>query len=121
MSSADLQAKIKRGLAKAVAKTGSSSSELVYRVRKTQTGTPLAPATTETTTLLVNAIFKSYDRKLTDINIRAGDRELVSDSDVEILQNDVIRQGSTDFVVIAVDYRAPTSDPLVNFSQVRKM
>ena len=35
MSSANIQAKIKKGLAKAVNKTGSSSSELVYLVQTT--------------------------------------------------------------------------------------
>lgn len=121
MSSADIQAKIKRGLAKAVNRTGSANSELVYMTRLINTGNPLSPAsTTSTPVLLVNAIFKTFDKKYTDIDIRAGDRELVSDSDVTIQQGDIITQGTTTYKVISIDYRAPTSDPLVNFSQVRK-
>ena len=120
MSAENVQAKIKSGLAKAINKTGSATSEPVYLVVKTNTGTPLAPAVTESTTLLVNAIFKSYDKFLTDINIQAGDRQLVSNSDVAVSQNDIIRQGTTDYMVVAVDVRAPASEPLVYISQCRQ-
>jgi len=119
MSAASIQAKVKAGLAKAQAAVGSSASPLVYLVRKTQTGTALLPASTETLTLLPNAIFKSYEQGLTDVNIRAGDRQLVSDSDNEVSQNDTIRQGDQDYIVIAVDERSPASEPLVYISQVR--
>ena len=120
MSAASIQAKIKKGLAKAASATGSSTSELVYLVVKTNTGTPLAPAVTESTTLLVNATFKSYDKFLTDINIQAGDRQLVSNSDVAVSQNDIIRQGLTDYLVVAVDARVPASEALVYISQCRQ-
>jgi hypothetical protein len=120
MSSASIQSKVKKGLAKAIAATGSSTSEPVYLVVKTQTGTPLAPSVTESTTLLVNAIFKSYDKFLTDINILAGDRQLVSNSDVAVSQNDIIRQGLTDYLVVAVDARIPASEALVYISQCRQ-
>ena len=122
MGSANIQAKIKRGLAKAVNKTGSASSELVYLVSIVNSGgtNPLTPTVqTETPVLLVNAIFKEYNIKLVDINIQAGDRQLVSDNTVPITVGDIIRQGTTDYKVINVNKKAPTSDPLVYISQVR--
>jgi hypothetical protein len=120
MSAASIQAKIKSKLAVAHGKIGSSTSEPVYLVVKTNTGTPLAPAVTESTTLLYKAIFKSYDKFLTDINIQAGDRQLVSNSDVAVSQNDIIRQGLTDYLVVAVDARIPASEALVYISQCRQ-
>ena len=120
MSAASIQAKIKKGLAKAINKTGSASSLPVYRVRTTQVGTPLAPSATETITLLPNAIFKSYDKGLADVSIQTGDREMVSNSDNEIIQNDVIRQGTINWVVISVDKVTPASEALVYLSQCRQ-
>ena len=119
MGSANIQAKVKAGLAKSAIAVGSPTDLPIYLVTKTQSGTPLAPLTTETTSLLVNAIFKSYEQGLTDVNIRAGDRQLVSDADKEIKQNDVIRQGSVDYIVISVDKKAPDTQPLAYISQVR--
>lgn len=122
MGSANIQAKIKKGLAKAVNKTGSINSDLVYLVQKTNTGgnTPIdPPVITETNVLLKNAIFKSYDKKLIGANIVAGDRELVSDDSVPIKTGDTIKQGSTKYIVISSDIKAPTSDALVYLSQVR--
>ena len=120
MSAASIQAKIKSKLAVAHSKVGSPTSEPVYLVVKTNAGTPLAPSVTESTTLLYKAIFKSYDKFLTDINIQAGDRQLVSNSDVAVSQNDIIRQGSTDYLVVAVDARMPASEALVYISQCRQ-
>ena len=121
MGSANIQAKIKRGLAKAVNKTGSSSSDLVYVVKTTSTGTSSVDPgiDTEISTLLVNAIFQEYNINLIGANIQAGDRKLVSDSDVVINVGDVIRQGSTNYIVINVENKAPTSDNLAYISQVR--
>ena len=121
MSSANIQAKIKQGLAKAVSKTGSASSEKVYHVTKTTTGnSPInAGTTTETLTELVNAIFTEFDKTPADINIKAGDRLLVSDNDVDIKQNDIIRQGNINYIVIEVDKVSPTSDVLVYKSRLR--
>lgn len=122
MTSAKIQSRIKKGLAKAVKKTGSSSSELVYLVQRTNTGgnSPINPPNyTETKVLLVDAIFKTFDATLVDGDIKAGDRELVSNSDVKISQGDIIEQGSVRYVVINVDVKAPTSDVLVYTSQVR--
>lgn len=121
MGSANIQAKIKKGLAKAVDKTGSSASENVYLVRKTSTGTsPIdVGVTTTETILLVNAIFKNYDQRLVGGNIQAGDRQLVSDNTVEINVGDTINQGSTNYIVIDLGQSAPTSDVLVYMPQVR--
>ena len=55
MGSANIQAKIKKGLAKAVNKTGSSNSELVYLVSKSVTaGSPLSPGTTTESTYFIS-------------------------------------------------------------------
>ena len=121
MSSASIAAKIQKGLAKTINKTGSASSELIYLVQKvTTTGTPLAPGTTTSANvLLTNAIFQEYDAKLVDINILAGDRKLVSDNVTPIKQGDIIQQGTVFYIVIDVDIKAPTSDVLAYISQVR--
>lgn len=122
MGSANIQAKIKKGLAKAVNKTGSASSELVYLVQETNTGgnTPIdPPVITTNDVLLPNAIFKEYDKNLIGGNIVSGDRELVSDNTVVIKTGDTIKQGTTQYTVVNLDIKAPTSDVLVYISQVR--
>ena len=119
MSASSIQAKVRAGLAKANMATGSSTSLPIYLVAKTQSGTPLTPSVAETLTLLPNAIFKSYDKGLTDISIQTGDRQLVSDSSTPVKQGDTIRQGSSDYVVVSVDDKSPVFEPLVYVSQVR--
>jgi len=122
MTSAYIQGRIKRGLAKAVNKTGSTSIDKVYLMQKTVVGggTPLGtPTVTVTPVLLVDAIFKSYEKELMGGNIVAGDRELVSNNDVEIKTGDTIKQGSALFTVVSVDVKAPTSDTLLYISQLR--
>ena len=121
MSSISIQSKIKAGLAKAINKTGSSSSELVYLVSKVKTGRTLTapPTVVKTDVLLINAIFKSYDKALFDVNILVGDRQLVAGNDVAIKQGDTIKQGTSLYTVIAVDVKAPTSDVLAYICQLR--
>lgn len=122
MGSANIQAKIKKGLAKATSKTGSSSSELVYLVQKTNSGgnTPIdPPVITTNDVLLVNAIFKNYNQSLVGGNIQVGDRQLVCDNSVVISVGDIIKQGSTNYIVIDLGQSAPTSDVLVYTPQVR--
>jgi hypothetical protein len=120
MGSSNIRAKIKRGLAKAVNRTGSSDSERIYLVTRSGGGTPVNPTSViEIKTLLVNAIFKNYEQGLTDSSIKAGDRQLVANNDVKIKTNDIIEQGSTRYIVIDVDEVAPTSDVLAYFCQVR--
>ena len=121
MSSASIQDKIKKGLAKAQFKTGSSNSDIVYLVKTTVTAdTPLAPGVSTTVkTELKNAIFKSYDAKLVDINILAGDRQLVCDNVTVVKQGDIIEQGASKYLVVDVDIKAPTSDVLAYVPQLR--
>jgi hypothetical protein len=123
MGSANIQAKIRKGLAKAINKTGSASSEKVFLIEIIITGgtTPLDPITSETENPveLVNAIFKEYNQSLIGGNIVAGDRQLVSDNTVVISVGDTIEQGSTRYTVIDLGQSAPTSDVLVYMPQVR--
>lgn len=122
MTSANIRAKIQKGLAKAIDKTGSSSSDKIYLIQKTVTGgdTPLSPATEiETKVLLVNAIFKSFDKDQFSGEIQTGDRMLVSDYAVPVSNGDIIEEGGTRYIVVSQDVKAPTSDALVYISQVR--
>lgn len=122
MGSANIQAKIKKGLARAINKTGSASSEKVFLIKMINTGgnTPInPPVTTETPIELVNAIFKEYNQSLIGGNIVAGDRQLVCDNAVAIEVGDTIEQGSTRYTVIDLGQSAPTSDVLVYMPQVR--
>ncbi len=122
MGSSDIQAKIKRGLAKAVSKTGSATSKKVYLVSKTNIGgnTPLdPPSIIETDVELINAIFKEYDQRMIGGSIIAGDRSLICDNDVYIKSGDVIKQGGTRYIVIEASKSAPTSDTLLYSLQVR--
>ena len=122
MGAANIQAKIKSGLAKAINKTGSSTSDLIYLIVNNVSGgtTPLnTPNVIESKTLLVNAIFKSFDVKQFAGELQAGDRMLVSDNDVAVTVGDVIEEGSTRYIIVAQDVKAPTSDTLVYISQVR--
>ncbi len=128
MSAGNIQARIKQGLKRAVEKTGSSSSEKVFVVKVTESGgdTPLdVIVVTETDVELVDAVFTQYNVNAigqTDsggTEIRAGDRRLVCNSDVEIKQGETIKQGSNKYYVVNVDIKAPTSDVLAYVLQVR--
>ena len=122
MSGASIRAKIKSGLAKAIAATGSAGADLVYLISETNTGgnNPLNPAViVETETLLLNAIFKNYEQNLIGGDIATGDRMLVTDNEVEIKTGDIIKQGSVRYIVISLGLSAPTSDVLAYFPQVR--
>jgi hypothetical protein len=121
MSAASIQAKVKKGLAKASVVTGTATSDKVYLVKSvTVGGGPLGGGTTtNTTTLLPNASFKSFDAKLFGGTMLAGDRVLVSDSATAITQGDTIQQGTLFYIVVAVDIKAPQSEVLAYISQVR--
>ena len=122
MGSANIQAKNKKGLAKAINKTGSASSEKVFLIKMVNTGgnTPInPPVINEVPVELVNAIFKEYNQSLIGGNIIAGDRQLVSDNTVAISVGDTIEQGTTRYNVIDLGRSAPTSDVLVYMPQVR--
>lgn len=128
MSSTSIRQKIKAGLAKAIAATGSSASETVYKVSVTfaGTGNPLTPESpVETLVELPNAIMKDYTNEQVamsgnDDSIRSGDKKMVSDDTVEIKEGDVIRQGSIDYAVVAVEQKAPTTDVLAYVSHLRR-
>lgn len=122
LAAIDIQKKIQQGLSKAINKTGSASSDLVYVEKIALSGgnSPLdPPVRTPTNLLLVDAIFKSYDKSLIGDTVKAGDRELVSNSDVEILMGEIIIQGSNRYIVVNVEPKAPTSDVLAYIAQVR--
>ena len=120
MGSIDIQAKVRKGLARADNKTGSSTSDKVFLITTTSTGTATEIGiVTETSTLLLNAIFTSYNINLIGANIQVGDRQLISNSDVAIPTGSTIRQGSTDYIVIGPSPVAPTSDVLLYKTQVR--
>ena len=132
MSSSSIRAKIKSGLKKAIAAVGSSDSDKIYKINKIRSSggtTPIdLPVYDETPVLLVDAIFQSYDTSETSgtvgsqlpDGVRKGDKKLVSNSDVVITEGDTIRQGSTDFIVVSTDTKAPTSEVLVYTSQLRE-
>ncbi len=128
MSADNIQARIKRGLKKAVEKTGSSTSEKVYLVHVDKTsGNPITPPVrTETDIELVDAVFTEYNinsigtADTGGTEIKAGDRRLVCNSDVAITQSDQIKQGADLYHVVNVDVKAPTSDVLAYILQVRK-
>ena len=120
MSAAQIQARVKSGLARAALKAGSPDSDKVYLITTTSTGTATTIGViTESSTLLTNAIFTSYDIALIGANIQAGDRQLISDSDVVIPTGSTIRQGATDYIVIGPSPVAPTSNVLVYKTQLR--
>jgi hypothetical protein len=121
MSSANIQAKIKAGLAKANKAVGSSTSEKIYVVKEAITGGgPLGGGTaTSVRTTLTNAVFKSFDAKLFGGTMIAGDRVLVCDNVTVINQGDTIQEGTAKYIVINIDIKAPTSDVLAYILQVR--
>lgn len=121
MSSSTIQAKIRAGLKRAQKKTGSATSEKVYLIKSSTTsGTPLAPGVTTTSQVeLTNAIFIDFEAKRFDINILAGDRELICDNVNIVKQGDVIKQGSLTYYVVNIEIIAPTSDVLAYLPQLR--
>tara|TARA_R110000764_G_scaffold108688_4_gene194610 strand:- start:2746 stop:3117 length:372 start_codon:yes stop_codon:yes gene_type:complete len=121
MSSSELRQDVKDLLAEAISLAGSSTSEKIYVIKDTTVGGgPLGGGTTSSvTTLLTNAVFKSYDAKLFGDTILAGDRMLVSDNVTVISQGDTIQEGAVFYIVINIDIKAPTSDVLAYIAQVR--
>jgi hypothetical protein len=121
MSAASIIANIKKGLGNASAATGSPVSDKIYVVNSvTVGGGPLGGGTTTSTnTLLPDALFKSFDAKLFGGTMLAGDRVLVSDNVTAITQGDTIQQGTSFYIVVAVDIKAPQSEVLAYISQVR--
>ncbi len=122
MAGVDVAAKIKKGLAKVNVKLG--SGELVYLVRETTSGgTPISPPTVITETiLLLNAVLKTIKlNQMTNTLIQEGDRELITDSDVEINVNDKIIQGNRKMTVVSAEPVIPIGAVLVYKCVVRDL
>ena len=125
MAGVDIQAKIRKGLKRAVNKTGSASSDLIYLIEIVGGGgTPSAPiAPTENPVLLVDAIFKSIDQTNSsgqfDDLIESGDRMLVTNGDVLMKPNSFVQVGADRFFVVDVDVKNPAGVPLAYICLVR--
>lgn len=123
MAGIDIQAKVKKGLARAIVKTSSARADLVFKIERTSNGgdptSPIAPM--EVAVLLVDAIFKSYhDTQIDQTLIMSGDRQLVTNGDVLIEPNDVIRVGDDEYIVQpSVDVKNPAGVPLAYIAQLR--
>lgn len=122
MAGIDISNKVKSGLRKAAIATGDGTSA-IYLNKKTYSpgGTPLNPPTeTVDKILLVDAIVKNFDRKLIDNDlIRGGDKMLVCNGNVDIVQNDEINVNGSIHAVISVEPRKPSNVPLAYFVQIR--
>jgi len=119
----NIQNKIKFGLSKAFDALGESDSPLVYVVKSTSTGgsSPLdPPVITTEDVLLKNAVFDDVSNDLIDGTlIRLGDSIVTSDSDVEVVQGDVIKRGSELWDVVTVIKTDPFGFALVYEPVVR--
>jgi hypothetical protein len=118
MGANSVAAKVARGLAKANNKVGENDSPIVSVVKLTNTGggnNPFNPPTnTGEDVVLVNAIFKDIDKgSINNDLIKDGDRELVCDGAVEILQGEVIKTSAgEEFIVVSVAISSPYGIPL---------
>ena len=121
MSSSQIQKRIKAGLARAIKKTGSATSDKVYLLSESGGNNdplnPVAPTTTQVE--LVNAIFTNFDAKMFSTTILAGDRRLFCDNVNIIKQGDTIKQGDVLYIVIALVIIAPRSNVLAYLPQLR--
>lgn len=121
MAGLDISSKVKAGLLKANVKTGNGSNAIYLNKKTTTPGTPINPGTEVITPiLLVDAIIKNFDKKLIDNDlILGGDKQVVSNGDVEIIQNDELSINGKIHAVIAVDVKSPSNVPLAYIAQVR--
>lgn len=122
MGGLDIANKVKSGLLKAGVKTGNGTNTVYLNSKVVTPGTPMSPGTvTVTPILLVDAIVKSFNRNLIDNDlIRGGDKQLVSNGDVAINQNDEIDINGVIHIVISVDVKNPSNVPLAYIAQVRR-
>jgi len=124
MSGAAIQERIKKGLSRAIDRTGSASSPLVYKIERTSGGgTPMNPLPIVTNSvLLVDAVFTGYNEYTVDQTlIKTGDRRLVTNGDIVISENDTIKVDGDEFNVEAVDVKSPAGVPLAYISQLRPL
>jgi len=122
MSGASVAAKVKKGLRKANKAVGENPNAIFKEVKTLTGGDGITPPTeTITTVKLVDAIFKSYNQNAIDgTSVKAGDRQLVSNGDINIEYGNVIIEGSDRWLVVGVDNKTPAGVPLAYIAQVRK-
>ncbi len=122
MSYSDINSKIKAALQRAASKVSKGGSS-AYLLKEAVIRDPLnGDAVTVERIRLNNAIVTSYERDFIDNEtIFAGDLRLVSDSDVEIMQGDIIEINAKKHTVISVDDKKPTDFSFVYISQLRAM
>lgn len=124
MSGAEIQSRIKAGLARAVARTGGNPAQLVLKIEKTGAGgTPQNPTpVTKVSVPLVDAVVSSYtDSNLDQSLIESGDRKLICGPDVAIYQNDAIKVDDEEFIVVGVDVKNPAGVVLMYIAQIRSV
>lgn len=120
MAGSDIASKVKAGLAKAQIAV-SDGGNLVQLEVDTVINDPINGDQTSTTlTELKDAIFKSYDKKLIDgANILAGDRQLVTNGDVELKQGDYVVAYSKRYIIVSIDTKKPSEVLLAQICQCR--
>jgi hypothetical protein len=121
MAGQDIANKVKSGLLKAGVKTGNGTSTIYLNKKVYSAGNPINPPTeTVTPILLVDAIIKDFNKSLIDNDlIRGGDKQLVCNGDIAIVQNDEINVNGKIHAVIAVDVKMPANVPLAYIAQLR--
>ncbi len=122
MSYSDINSKIKAALQRAASKVSKGGSS-AYLLKETVIRDPLNGDTVTVERIkLNNAIVTSYERDFIDNEtIFAGDLRLVSDSDVEIRQGDIIEINAKKHTVISVDDKKPTDFTFAYVSQLRSI
>ncbi len=123
MAGVDVQAKIKKGLAKANEKLGKGDLTHLLKETKSGGGTPLdPPVITTEQILLVDVVFKSISQDLINgTSILQGDRVMVANGDVVLTQNDVIQQGSSKMTIQDIDVKNPAGVLLAQICIVREI
>ncbi len=109
MSGASVAAKIAKGLGKVTKALGSGES--IYLIQKTVTaGSPTSPGTVTTENILLkDAVLKSIViNQFSNSSAIDGDKELVTNSDVELKVGDKVIQGSSTMIVKVVTAYKPS-------------
>ena len=122
MSGADIQSRIKAGLARANVKTGNGTNLIILNQKSTTAGNPVNPGVTTVTQItLIDAILTSYTGSQIDNDlIVKGDKKLISNSDTLITVNDEIIVNGVKHIVVDTDAKNPSNVPLVYISQLRR-
>lgn len=121
MPGKDIQAKIKKGLAKVTEKLG--SGELIYLVKATvSTGNPLSPgAVSSENVLLKDAVLRVIKvNQFSNSSAIDGDKELVIGCDVIVKVGDVVTQGASKMAIKTVNYIKPSGVLLAQKCIVRE-